>query len=217
MATRCASPSEQSLTSQICCRAGSTARSVPPQVASTPLDDVQSGARTGHLPTNAQPPPARTVVHFAVRCNSSLRGITTEFARKQRRSETRTDAGETGAAERPGGKRSGPRRWKLPPRSFFCVSGTEFRQHTGTCPIRTECEEDHQFHCHPFAEDHNLPNGVCVCAPLTLCASAPTRKRWGGGGGKLRVSGLDGWRNGEIVVRVKTNKWKRLKLHFLRT
>lgn len=93
VATRWASPSEQSLTSQILRRAQSTARRVR-QVSSTPLGDVQSGAKTGHLSTSTQPPPVHTVVHFAVKCNSSHCGVKTEFPHKQRRSETRTNAGE---------------------------------------------------------------------------------------------------------------------------
>lgn len=92
VATRCASPSKQSLTSQIRRRAGSTARRVC-QVLSAPLGDVQSGAQTGYSASSTQPLSVHSVVPFAVKCNSSLCGIKTAFIHKQRRSETRTNAG----------------------------------------------------------------------------------------------------------------------------
>lgn len=167
VATRCASPSKQSLTSQIRHRAGSTARRAC-QVLSTLLGDVQSGAQTGHLPTTPQPLPVHSVVPFAVKCNSSLCGIKTAFIHKQRRSETRTNAG--GQEQRAAGEVSAPvsvggnsRHADSMYASFWralCEAGV-FRRHTGTCPIMNEWEEAHQFHCHPFAEDHSLPNGVC--------------------------------------------------------
>lgn len=97
MATRCASPSDQSLTSQIRRRTVSTARRVC-QVASTLVVGVRRGAKTGHFPTDTQPSPVRTVVHLAVKCNSSHCGIKTDSTHNRRRSETRRQAGETGAA-----------------------------------------------------------------------------------------------------------------------
>lgn len=94
VATRCASPSKQSLTSQIRHRrrAASSERRVC-QVLSAPLGDVQRGAETGHRATSTQPLPVHRAAPFAVKCNSSLCGIKTAFIHKQRRSETRTNAG----------------------------------------------------------------------------------------------------------------------------
>lgn len=169
VATRCASPDDQSLTSQIRRRAVSTTRRVC-QVASTLVVGVRSAAKTGHFPTDTQPLPVRVVVHSAVKCNSSHCGIKTDSTRKRRRSETRTQAGETGAASGRRGKRSSRRRWgrragTLSLRSALnrLCARRELSWHTGTCPAMNESEVDHHFHCHPLAEDHSPPNGAC-CA-----------------------------------------------------
>lgn len=125
VATRCASPSDQSLTSQIRRRTVSTARRVC-QVASTLVVGVRRGAKTGHFPTDTQPSPVRTVVHLAVKCNSSHCGIKTDSTHNRRRSETRTQAGETGAASGRRGKRSSRRRWARQPRTRCLRSGLFF-------------------------------------------------------------------------------------------
>lgn len=125
VATRCASPSDQSLTSQIRRRTVSTARRVC-QVASTLVVGVRRGAKTGHFPTDTQPSPVRTVVHLAVKCNSSHCGIKTDSTHNRRRSETRTQAGETGAASGRRGKRSSRRRWARQPRTRCLRSGFIF-------------------------------------------------------------------------------------------
>lgn len=122
VATRCASPSDQSLTSQIRRRTVSTARRIC-QVASTLVVGVRRGAKTGHFPTDTQPSPVRTVVHLAVKCNSSHCGIKTDSTHNRRRSETRTQAGGTGAASGRRGKRSSRRRWARPPRTRCLRSG----------------------------------------------------------------------------------------------
>lgn len=87
----------QSLTSQSRSpRKEHSETSVPSSVHST-----RWRAQTGHLPTNTQPLPLHIAFFFlnsAVKCNSSLCGLKTESRHKQRRSETRTHAVETGAA-----------------------------------------------------------------------------------------------------------------------
>ncbi|TWW69095.1 hypothetical protein D4764_19G0008940, partial [Takifugu flavidus] len=117
---------------------------------------VRRGAKTGHFPTDTQPSPGRTVVHLAVKCNSSHCGIKTDSTHNRRRSETRTQAGETGAASGRRGKRSSRRRWN-----------------TGTCPAKNEV--DHHFHDHPLVEDQSPPNGVDGNTPKTsfVCDEHP--------------------------------------------
>lgn len=165
MATRCASPADQSLTSQIRRRAVSPARRVC-QVASTLVVGVRSAAKTGHCSTDTQPLPVRVVAHSAVKCNSSHCGIKTDSTRKRRRSETRTQAGETGAASGRRGKHSRGRQAcalsLLSALNRLCAR-QELRWHTGTCPAMNDSEVDHHFHSHPLAEDHSPPNGAC-CA-----------------------------------------------------
>lgn len=207
VATRCASPSDQSLTSQICRRTVSTARRVC-QVASTLVVGVRSGAKTGHFPTDRQPSPVLSAVHLAVKCNSSHCGIKTDSTHKRRRSETRTQGGETGAASGRGGKRSSRRRWGRQPRTLSLYSvlnplcaRQEFRWSTGTCPAMTESEEDHHFHYHPLVEDHSPPNGAC-CALVVRKRSRerknlsvwqkPKRSRKDGNGAVRLVGGCQG-------------------------
>lgn len=175
VATWCASPADQSLTSQIRRRAVSPARRVC-QVASTLVVGVRSAAKTGHFSTNTQPSPVRVVVHSAVKCNSSHCGIKTDFTRNRRRSETRTQAGETGAAS---GRRGKPSRGRqacaLSPRPALnrLCARQELRWYMGTCPAMNDSEVDHHFHCHPLAEDHSPPNG----ARCARCAQALPRKK----------------------------------------
>ncbi|CAG01483.1 unnamed protein product [Tetraodon nigroviridis] len=150
VATRRASPADQSLTSPI---RDAFAKLLP-------LSELACGAlpRRAGLPSGTQSSPVRVVVRSAVKCNSSHCGIKTESTRKRRRSETRTPAEETGAASGRRGKRSGRRRRgrrarTLPLRSAPNRRGgrQELRRHTGTCPATNEIEVDHHFHCHPLS------------------------------------------------------------------